>query len=275
MAKHKQKNSHANIKPVATAFNCPAISVVIPMYNAEKYIGECLDSLLNQSFQDFEVIVVDDCSTDSSVEIVKNYAEKFGWRLKLSQTKTNSGGGGYVPRNIGLGLSCGEYVYFMDADDFIMKTALEELFTAAKEYDADVVYTGSCYFHRGANDNKLERDREGQILIQKGLADKPTLTIDDPNRNLQRLLMEGNRREPWSKFIQRKFLIENEIVFPKIISGGDFIWLCCSKRFLRIPNAIYFWRDNSPESITRKKKSTDRTNYLLGLVIYFLGKSFK
>ena len=57
--------------------NIPAISVIIPMYNAEKYIGECLDSILAQTFTDFEVIVVDDCSTDNSAKIVESYAEKF------------------------------------------------------------------------------------------------------------------------------------------------------------------------------------------------------
>ena len=66
---------------------CPAISVIIPMYNAEKYIGECLESVLAQTFQDFEVIVVDDCSTDKSVEIVQSYAVKFNGRLKLTRAE--------------------------------------------------------------------------------------------------------------------------------------------------------------------------------------------
>ena len=87
----------------------PAISVIIPMYNSEKYIAECLNSILVQTFQNFEVIVVDDCSTDNSVEIAKSYEEKFDGRLKIFKTKKNSNGGGYVPRNLGLNLSCGKY----------------------------------------------------------------------------------------------------------------------------------------------------------------------
>jgi hypothetical protein len=113
------------IKGINKSVNISAISVIIPMYNSEKYIGECLDSLLAQTFQDFEVIVVDDCSTDDSVVIVESYAQKFSGRLKLAKTEINSGGGGYVPRNIGLSLSSGEYFYFLDADDFIVEMALE------------------------------------------------------------------------------------------------------------------------------------------------------
>ena len=124
----------------------PAISVIIPMYNAEKFIADCLDSLLAQTFQDFEVIVVDDCSTDNSVAVVESYAQKFNGRFQLTKTKTNSGGGGYVPRNIGLSLANGEYVYFVDADDFIVETALEILHSAATQFNADVVYTSVCYF---------------------------------------------------------------------------------------------------------------------------------
>ena len=68
----------------------PTISVIIPLYNAEKYIGECLDSVLNQTFQDFEVIVVDDCSTDKSVAVVQNYVAEFNGRLKFSKPKKNN-----------------------------------------------------------------------------------------------------------------------------------------------------------------------------------------
>ena len=124
--------------------NAPAVSVIIPMYNAEKFIGECLESILAQTFQDFEVIVVDDCSTDSSVKIIEQYIPSFGGRLKLSRMDKNSGSGA-MPRNKGMELSHGEYVFFMDDDDLLTKTALEEMYTLAKDFDADVVYTEKHY----------------------------------------------------------------------------------------------------------------------------------
>ena len=118
----------------------PAISVVIPMYNVEKYIGDCLDSLLNQTFQNFEVIVVDDCSTDNSRAVVESYAEKFGGRLILTKTKTNTGSAGF-PRNKGIELSRGKYFFFLDADDLIITTALAELYELAEHYQADVIHS--------------------------------------------------------------------------------------------------------------------------------------
>ena len=243
----------------------PAISVIIPMYNVEKYISDCLNSLLAQTFQDFEVIVADDCSTDNSVEIVKNYAPKFNGRLKLTKTKENSGGGGYVPRNLGLGLSRGNYIFFVDSDDFITKTALEELHNAAKISDAEVVYTASYYLYKNAKEVVLERDNEGNLLIQKNIEYKPTLIVNSPEKSLQKLLVEGHFRNPWTKFVRREFLFENEIAFPKIIQGGDFIWViqvyCHAKRFLRIPNAVYCYRDYSAESVTRKKRTATEQNF--------------
>lgn len=237
----------------------PAISVIIPMYNAEKFIGECLDSLLAQTFTDFEVIVVDDCSTDKSVAIVECYAQKFDGRFQLAKTKTNSGGGGYIPRNVGLSLANGEYVYFLDADDFIVETALEIFHTAATQFNSDVVYTPFYYFYDTGEKFTLTYDIETEHIKQKELEDKMTVTVDDPNKNLQRLLFEGCFRNPWTKFVRRDFLFKNKIAFPKIISGGDFLWsiqvFCHAKRLLRLPIALYFYRGDSSESITRKKRS--------------------
>ena len=240
--------------------NVPAISVIIPMYNAEKFIDDCLNSLLIQTFQDFEVIVVDDCSTDSSCAIVEGYAEKFNGRLTLTRTKTNSGGGGYVPRNIGLGLSRGEYIFFLDADDFIVETALEILYGAAQNFDADVVYTSAYYLYVDTDNFAWTPDYEGLRRKKNGEEDVPTLTRDNPNENLRRLLLtDGLLHMPWAKFVERRLLVENEIYFPKIISGGDFIWtihlLSCAKKFLRLPIALYFYRNNATESVTRKKRN--------------------
>ena len=158
----------------------PAISVIIPLYNAEKYIGDCLDSILAQTFQNFEVIIVDDCSTDSSVDVVKSYLPKFNGRLKLTRTKKNLGNPG-MPRNKTLGLSRGEYISFLDADDAITKTALEELYTVAKKFDADVVACEKFYQIPDElwHDNEFKRNLSPLSLKKSNFVTETTLLTNN------------------------------------------------------------------------------------------------
>ncbi len=109
------------------------------MYNSEKYIGECLTSLANQTFQNFDVIVVDDCSTDNSRKVVQSFSETFSGRLKLKKMSKNSGCPG-LPRNTALDMARGKYIYFLDSDDLLTETAIEELYNVAEKFDADVVH---------------------------------------------------------------------------------------------------------------------------------------
>ena len=123
----------------------PEISIVMPMYNMEKYIGECLDSVLSQTFQNYEVIIVDDCSTDKSCEIVESYKPKFGGKLQLIRSEKNSGYPG-IPRNKGIDISKGKYICFLDSDDAFINTALEELYNTAEEFQADVIHCERYFF---------------------------------------------------------------------------------------------------------------------------------
>ena len=117
----------------------PKISVIVPMYNTEKYITQCLESVLAQTFKDFELIVIDDCSTDNSVKIVERFADKFNGRLQLIKQKKNNGSPGPL-RNKGIKLAKGEYITFLDSDDLFTDTALEELFKIAEETQAEVLH---------------------------------------------------------------------------------------------------------------------------------------
>lgn len=260
----------------------PAISVIIPMYNAEAYINECLESLLAQTFQDFEVVVVDDCSTDDSVKIVESYAPKFNGRLHITHTKTNSGGGG-EPRNIGLKLAKGKYIFFVDADDFIMLNALEILYTKAEENETDIVYYSAYYRLPQPNNIYLYKDGKGKQLLRKNLEDAPDLIVNDPNKILRQFLTEepeGNFRGPVFRFIRRDFLIENEIIFPNVSPGEDFIWVinvyCHAKRFLRISTPLYFYRCYNTQSVTqtKRKPANQVSRWISGFVSWakFLSK---
>ncbi|MBE8955105.1 MAG: glycosyltransferase [Quinella sp. 2Q5] len=229
----------------------PAVSVIIPLYNAARYVADALESLLAQSLKNFEVIVVDDCSTDNSVAVVESYRERFGGRLKIFSMPTNSGNGG-LPRNKGIKLSRGEYVFFVDADDLITPTALEELYAPAKNFDADVVY--------------IERHFEAcadlsEIYIaappHKNLVTAPTLESDDLSERVRALIAERFTLATWSKFVRRDLLIDREIFFPHVKVSEDDIWTYAlifhARRLLRVPNVVYVWRLSENSSLRTER----------------------
>ena len=235
----------------------PAVSVIIPMFNAEKYVGECLDSVLNQTFQNFEVIVVDDCSTDSSVDVVKSYAPKFNGRLQLVHMNKNSGGAGF-PRNKGINLARGEYFLSIDADDVISPTALEELYSIAKEFDADVVACEKYYNVPAGHwyDENFIKDLMAYSYQNANLVDKPTFLTDDLSERVQRFSRSGFLWNVWSKLIRRDFIFENEFTFANTIIE-DMIFTGClvftAKRFVLVPNVINFYREIDG-SVSRTKE---------------------
>ena len=230
----------------------PAVSVIIPLYNMKKYIGECLDSILNQTFQHFELIVVDDCSTDNSVEIVNDYVQKFGGRMTLLQLEKNTGNSA-IPRNKGFELSHGEYVYFVDADDKITENALEEMYSLAKEYDADVVYQMQCYKLR-ADGLKFKIDS-----VKKFKKTGDEIVLDSKlSKRIRDITKRRYRFHPWRSFCKRSLMVDNGIFFPNVKPQDDVIWhlgiLIYAKKVLLIPKPLYFYRRNE-KSILRSEKT--------------------
>lgn len=114
-------------------------SIIIPTYNSESFIEECLDSLLGQTYRHFEIICVDDCSSDDSLKIMKEFAEKDN-RLKVLEHKVNTGVG--IARNTGLLEARGDYVLFVDSDDSLRDSALSELAKIIDGSNIDVVVFG-------------------------------------------------------------------------------------------------------------------------------------
>ena len=129
------------------------ISVVVPVYNVEDYLQECLDSLINQTYKNLEIILVDDGSTDKSKNICDAYAEKHDNVVVIH--KINNGLG--MARNTGLGYVTGEYVMFLDSDDYLDLTLIEILYNAIKEKDADVCKSG---FRKVTDTGKILYERK-------------------------------------------------------------------------------------------------------------------
>ena len=238
--------------------NC-SVSVVIPMFNAEKFGGECLNSLLAQTFQNFEVIIVDDCSTDNSVAVVESYAEKFGGRLTLAHMKKNSGCGG-PPRNKGLKLSRGEYVFFMDSDDLITPTALEELYTQAKNFDADVVHCEKFYF---VPENFINTAEAGKNLQPSNYLTWQNILVKEPlvwENNFEERLCFFNQKKlvwnVWLQLVRRDFIMNSGIQFCNIF-GEDLMFtmceLCCAKKYV-----IYYYRQREGSVVHSGKEIPKR-----------------
>lgn len=124
------------------------VSIIVPVYNVEKYLSNCIDSLLKQSFKDFEVILIDDGSKDRSGKICDKYALKDS-RIVVVH-KENEGQS--VARNLGISLSRGQYLVFVDSDDFVLPHFLDILYTECKKNDADMV---TCGYERCSDDKTL------------------------------------------------------------------------------------------------------------------------
>ncbi len=218
----------------------PAVSIIIAMYNAQRYVDDCLQSLLHQTFDDYEILLVDDCSTDQSVELAKSLADKFDGRLQLLKTKRNSGTPG-LPRNLALKSARGKYITFFDSDDLLTKTALEEIYNLAEQFDAEVVHAEK-YFEMPDGTNEIFP----RTFQNPPFVNEPTLETEDLGDRVERFTQKKFLWWACNKFFRRDFLIKNNIKFPNMTSFEDLIFLfCClirSKNYLRVPNIFYIYR---------------------------------
>ena len=213
------------------------LSVIIPVYNAEKYIAQCLDSVLNQSVKNLEVICVDDCSDDNSVEIVKKYVESDN-RIKLFINNTNKTAG--YCRNLGVRESSGEYIHFLDADDWLEADAYEKALKLIRDSKSDI-----CVFYYNKYDNvtteitcpKLFRFETGDI---KNLEEESGYFFN-------------TSVVPWNKVFNASFIKSNDIKFDELICANDrtFYFTAVSKaeKVVFLKEAIINYRVNNSDSL--------------------------
>lgn len=176
------------------------ISVVIPVYNVELYLSQCLDTVITQDYQDLEIICVDDCSTDNSYEILKDYQKKDS-RIKVLQNKINIGVG--LSRNKGFDESTGEYIHFLDPDDWLENSAYSRLVDRINKLEnlPDVLL-----FNYKRFDNN-EKTFEQVFFEDNVIFDKILNPIKDA------CVYHGWERYAWLKLHKRSFLIEYNICY--------------------------------------------------------------
>ena len=222
----------------------PVVTVIIPMYNSEGYIEQCLQSLLNQTLKNIEVIVVDDCSTDNSFSVAKKMSEQFTLNediLFVKKLKKNSGCPG-VPRNEAINLAKGKYIYFLDSDDFLDSNALEDFYKVAEEFNADVVHAEGYFTHI---DDSEEND-EFESIQSGELVKIPTLETLDVGKRIEDFI---NKRYLWwgcNKLFRRDLILKNKIKFSSMTLFEDLFFtfksVICAKNYVRVPFVSYHYR---------------------------------
>lgn len=169
-----------------------SVSCIIPVFNLEDKISRCINSLLNQTLKNIEIILVNDCSTDNTLMVINKYKERYD-NIKIINFKENHRQG--AARNKGLEKAVGEYIYFIDGDDWIEPQMLSELLQYAMDNNVDIV--DSDYFQ-----DDIDGNTEYRIGIPKEYF---------PIKDYSAVMLNGGRL--WTKLIRRKYLIENNIKF--------------------------------------------------------------
>jgi Glycosyltransferases involved in cell wall biogenesis len=176
------------------------VSVIIPVFNAEKYVLNCVDSLLNQSLKEMEFVFVDDCSSDNSIEVIKNYIKGNGREENFIFLKTEKNSGPGVARNVGILESSGRYIAFMDCDDTVEATMYEELYKEAEESFADICNCNAKYIKNNKVVKYLNTDNFNRCKLTK---DKKSE------------LLQNFTTYICSYLYKREFIIKNNIFFPR------------------------------------------------------------
>lgn len=202
-------NNNGSLKKIGSDF---LVSVIIPIYNVEEYIQRCIDCVINQTYENLEIICVNDCSPDNSVEIIENYAKK-DCRIKIFNREKN--GGLSAARNSGLEIAKGEYIYFLDSDDWIDLDYIEKMVEAIKHSQTDFVVNLNA-----------KAEKNGEFIMD--LYTREYLKISDNGFLNPKDVAD---KEPWAVWInlyKKSFIDKFSLRFPDgyIMEDVFYHYLC-------------------------------------------------
>lgn len=215
-------------------------SVIIPIYKVEKYLRECVDSVLNQTFEDFEIILVDDGSPDLCPQICDEYAEKDS-RVKVIH---KSNGGQSDARNFGTEAATGEYICYVDSDDYLIDNRVLERLAEKTISNPDIVHYKSVHWF----------ESDGHIAPCRYDYNVPTKdrTLDEIYCDL--IDKDAYYNSAWSKIIRRSLLVDNNICFEKGIVGEDNEWyyhvVMAATKLVLIDEPLYVYRRRAGSTTT-------------------------
>ena len=245
----------------------PKVSVIIPVFNAEKYLKECLDSALNQTIDDIEIICIDDGSIDKSGKICDEYTEKDN-RVKVIHQKNS---GAAIARNKGIEIASGEYLAFLDSDDFYEPNMLEKLYTKAIESDAEVV---SCDCFNFDNLTKKNINIDGCIK-KRYLSEKAIFNA----KEIHKYIFNYTAGYAWNKLFKTSLIKDNNIKFHndlKIFEDAPFTFLAlllANKQCVIYEKLIHhraFLRSSLYLQVTRRPEDSTKAIYILKEILEHL-----
>ena len=239
----------------------PKVSIIIPVYNVEKYLARCLDSLIIQTLEDIEIILVDDSSTDSSYAVCNEYAQKDN-RIKVIH-KINEGAG--MARNAALEVATGEYIGFVDSDDYVTPNMFETLYNKAEKYNSDLVMSGvifvdgNMFSQEGDSSLKIYFDedthfetKEDLQRLEMGIVGATPDDEDDSKYGMS--IWKNLFRHEIIKQNNLKFESEREMLSEDALFMVDYI--SCISKATGINEAFYYYCRN--EASISKSYKKDR-----------------
>ena len=217
------------------------VSVIIPVYNVEKYLRECLDSVINQTLSDIEIICVNDGSTDNSLAILEEYAQK-DTRIKII-SKRNEGAG--KARQAAIKKASGEYLAFLDGDDYYKSDFVEKMYASAKKNNSDITICNISKYNIKTN---VYTDISKSVSMQNIPTFEPFCAGDMPD-----YIFTSFQNWNWNKIYKRSFIEAENIHFQALHRTNDLYFTCCAlvmaKRISTVKEPLVVYRigmtDNS------------------------------
>ena len=250
------------IKELVKMERIPKVSIIVPIYNVERYLKQCLDSCVKQTLKDIEIICVDDGSTDRSYEIVKQYARRD--KRIIPVTKKNAGYGNSM--NIGLERANGEYIGIVESDDYVERDMFETLYKTAKKYEVDVVKSDYMTFQTIGGKEKTAYDA---TCIEPGYYNKVLI----PSRNKVIFTFQMNT---WTGIYRTQFLRDNNIRHnetPGAAYQDNGFWfqtLTLARTVMFVNKAFYHYRQDNPNSSINSKGKVFCMNYEYAFIHSFI-----
>ena len=220
----------------------PKVSIIVPVYNVEKFLDRCLNSLINQTLKEIEIICINDGSVDNSLQILENFAKQDSRITILNQENH----GLSDARNKGLEKACGKYLGFVDSDDWVDLNYFEKLYTAAEKYNCDMAVSGIIRLHKWNKKFhlKFEEEKVADNTDEKfEICDVPELSY------------------VWNKIYKRESFMSKNLRFEEGIFFEDVIMtpkiLYSLGKLVTVPDTYYYYWRNPNSTVTKR---TDKVN---------------